>query len=456
MPEKIRIIFLIFMTCAMATLFSACGKKKGPEINADEILGLKGRYDMATINYFYETVFHEDFESKNLDNLLKWNSDPKIVLVGNPSETEIGYVKNVIARINKLDLPIKCTLEIKSDANSIEIFFGNVKEVGAYLKADSLIQNDVDTTSHFGMARSVSYDGILSKAYVGIYYNGNDTLHSTRENIVLEEIVQSLGVTGDSYTYPGSLFFQNDNPDKSFTRLDMAVVSMLYDPAIPLNYPRESFEKDFSDELYSINTSEKIKKLLGRFPEDLYTSGDLEACFTGQELLKHPREIWVNLCGSVQNEDSVIVERAIASIHKIVPDLHVRLAPKNVSERDYGIVLNLKHMDQQKEAIHRNIEVVKGDDCMFPKLIKSRVSLSFNGSEKSKKFRQQSIVDALYFSLVPIPQNRLGGNKLFEIGDNTVEFNKRYADLLRLIYSNEFVDGLKLGDFKNIKSTLTK
>jgi len=454
MQRKTDIIFLMLTTCILVTLFSGCQRKNEMEINADEILRLKGKYGIASINFFYETVFHEDFDNANLDNLLKWNSTPKIVVVGNPSAAELGYVKNVVSRINKLNLPIKCTLENKIDTNSIEIFFGNVKDVGAYLKADSLIQKDVDTTSHFGLAHTISYDGVLTKAYIGICYNERDTLQFARENIVLEEIIQSLGVIGDSYTYPSSLFFQNDNPAKSFTRLDKDVLSLLYDPAIPMNYPKESFEKDFADVLYHVNTSEKIKVLLKKFPEDLYVSGDVEACFTREELLKHPKEIEVRLNGSIQKEDPVILKRAIESINKISPNLNIRLAQSGALEFDHGIVLNVKQVNWQIEPVQRTIEVVKGRSCMFPKLIKSKVSLSFNGSEKSTKFRQQSIVDALYFSLIQIPQNRLGKNKLFEIRDDTVEFNKYYADLLKVIYSDEFVDGLKLSDFRNIKSTI--
>lgn len=454
MKRKIGFTFLVLTTYYIATSFLSCQSRN--EINSDEVLRLKRKYDIATINYFYETVFHEDFNDAKSDNLLKWNSDPKIVLVGNPSETELGYVKKAISRINRLNLLIKCVLEAKSDTNSIEIFFGNVKEVGAYLQADSLIQKDIDTTSHFGLAYSISYDDILSKVNIGICYNEKDTLRSIRENVVLEEIVQSLGINGDSYTYPGSLFFQNDNPTKSFTKLDQDVLSLLYEPAIPTDYPRVSFEKNFADVLHHVDTKRKIKDLLRKFPENRYSIDDVEACFTKGELLKHPREVGVHLHGSIQKEDSATLKTAIVAINKISPNLNVRLAQSRTSEPDYGIILNLKQINYQEAAIQGTSEVIKGSSCMFPKLIKYKTTLSFNGSEKSRKFRQQSIIEALYFSLVQMPRNRLGANKLFEVREDTVDFNKYYADLLSLIYSEEFVDGLKLTDFRKIKSTITK
>jgi hypothetical protein len=456
MLPKNRFIFLQLIIIVMATLFSACRKEKKMEISSADIERINGKYNAETINFFYETVFHEDFNATDIDNLHKWKANPRISLAGNPSPADTSYVNNAISIINGLALPIKCALSSQKDTNSIEIFFGNVKEVGAYLDAAKVIQKDVDTTHHFGLARSISYDGVLSKALIGICFNENDTRQSVRENIVLEEIIQSLGLTGDSYTYTGSLFFQNDNPAKSFTKLDHDALSLLYDPSIPINYPRKSFEKDFANVLYHVNSDEKIQSLLNKYPKELYSGGDLEACFIDGELLKHPKETAIQLYGSIQKEDYAIVSKAITSINKISPDLKLSLVQSNSAEPDFGIVLNLKQMDQQKEAIQRTVEVIKGKDCMFPKLIKSKVMLSFNGSENSKKFREQSIVDALYFALVQLPQAKLGKNKLFKIEQHSIEFDQYYSDLLRLIYSNEFVDGLKLDDFKRIKSTMDK
>ena len=47
-------------------------------------------------------------------------------------------------------------------------------------------------------------------------------------------------------------------------------------------------------------------------------------------------------------------------------------------------------------------------------------------------------------------QEQPGTNKLFKVRGSGIEFTPRYANLLKLIYSNEFIDGLKLSDLKEI------
>ncbi|WP_254412622.1 DUF2927 domain-containing protein [Dyadobacter diqingensis] len=411
---------------------------------------LKSKYDTEAINYFYETVFHEDYSKIKLDNISKWKSNPKIVLLGHPSSSEIEYVKKSIAEINKLNLPIECILGEPRDSGSINILFGNFEEVSTYLNLDNRLKSEIDTSAHFGIGHVTSQDGEISKAGIGICYNKNDSAHLGRQNVVLEEIVQSLGIGGDSYTHPRSLFFQNYNPEKSFTNLDRQLLSLLYEPAIPVNFPRKSFETDFSDVLYAVNTAEKIKNLWQKFPRDL--DSEVERCFTGAGLLKHPKETNIHLYGSVDKEDSATITRVIFSLNQISPNLTLKLARRTAFEPDHGVVLTFNESDQQKEAIRLSNEVSMGKSCMFPKLIKSKISLSFNKSARSRILRQQSIVDALYFSLLTRPKRQTDEGELFEIKAGVIHFHKRYTDLLKLIYSNEFLDGLALNEFRAAKS----
>lgn len=447
MYRKIQLVFLA--VCVLSPLLSGCLKTNDDEISTENLAILKSKYGGEVINYFYETVFHEDFKESKSDNISKWKTNPKIVLVGNPSSIEIGYVKKAILEVNKLNLPIKCSLGNATDSSSISIFFGDANQVGVYLKLGSLEEDKIDDVSgHTGIAHSVSYDGEISKANIGICYTKNDTTQSVREKVVLEEIIQSLGVVGDSYTYPGSLFFEKENPDKSFTALDRQVLALLYDPIIPINYSRKSFEDGFSDVLYSEKPSEKIKNLLTKYSEDSFKDVDIENCFINGVILKHPKETNVYLCGEIQKEDSATVTKAIISINKITPNLNLKLVEPKSLEPGYGIILTLKELSQQKESIRVTNQVIAGKNCMFQKIIKNRVLLSFNGSERSKKLKQQSLVDVLYLSLMQVKHDQKEAKKLFNFKNGNVEFEERYATLLKLIYSNEFVDGLKISDFR--------
>ncbi|MGK6349719.1 DUF2927 domain-containing protein [Parapedobacter sp. DT-150] len=414
---------------------------------------LKDKYSAETLNYFYETVFHEDGNGKR-NIITKWNSNPTIAILGHATEDEIGYVERAISEISELNLPIKCSLAKTSDSASIKLFFGALKEVHAFLRLDSVSISDNDSDEHFGMGRSIAYDGIIDAATVGIYYTKKDLAYSTRYKIVLEEILQSLGVIGDSYNYPSSLFFENYNPAKSLTPLDVDVLSLLYEPVIPANYTRESFEKDFADELCAVNTRQKIENLLERYPQTSYE--DIEECFFDGVFLKHPKEINLYLYGPIQQEDSLTIARAILALNKISPNINLKLARSTVIEPSHGIVFDFRQSEQQKESIKGSNEKIAGRTCMFPKLIKNKVLLSFNTSESAEELRQRSIIDAIYFSLIQMPQEPSRTNELFKANGREIEFAPRYANLLKLVYSNEFIDGLRLSDFMEIKLNMAK
>ncbi|MFD1141127.1 DUF2927 domain-containing protein [Larkinella insperata] len=441
---------------AVFFILSSCGLNDQQPGDFQKVALLKKTYSVAAINYFYETVFHQDEDSAKLGHLSKWKSNPQILVGGNPSAEEIGYVKDAVARINQMNLSIACQLTNQASTDGIEICFGSVDQAAQHLKAERAIAQDADPNRHLAVARVSSSGGIIHHAHIAILYNPQDTLTSLRRNIVLEEIVQALGIPGDSYAYPESLFFQNYNPSKHFNPLDSAVLSLLYEDAIPFDYPRQSFENAFADVLYPVDAEEKINDLLKSAPQELLTSNEVEASFTGNELLKHPQQVVVLLKGSVGQADSVTLEMAIGSLNKISPNLRIRVARPDDGEPDYGIVLNFLQLDSQAEPIKRNIDILKGKDCMFPRLTKSKVVLSFNRSDKARKFRPQSLVDALYFSLIPLPQNQLRGKKVATIGPDLIRFDEHAANLLKLIYSPELVGGLKLSDFKKIKASIKK
>ena len=106
--------------------------------------------------------------------------------------------------------------------------------------------------------------------------------------------------------------------------------------------------------------------------------------------------------------------------------------------------------------IKRTNEAFVGKTCMFPKLIKNKIILSFSTGKIDTKLRQQSIIDALYFSLIPMPQKPSHTNQLFKVKGSYIAFTPRYVNLLKSLYSNEFIDGLELSEFKKIKSSIVK
>lgn len=433
--------------------FVSCSYDK-TSVQEQDLLALKRKYDARTVNYFYETVFHEDFARGSNDNLWKWTTDPTIAIKGRASAADTACVRDVIAEINALGLPLKCRLAQAPDSGAIQLFFGNVDEVGAYLGFGDLSAMGVDTSSTFGFAKPESYEGRLINARIGIYFSPGDTAAASRKKVVLEEIVQGLGVFGDSYSYPSSLFFQNSNPQKRFTDLDKQVLRLLYEPAILPDYPRLSFEKDFADILYSVNSSEKLQKHLQNFPVNSQLAKDLDGIFSGDVLLKHSKEVNVFLFGAFSGQDSVTIAEASAELSELSPNLKIAIARHDTSEPDHGIVMSLTENRQQKPSVLQEGKTIAGKSCMYPKIIKNRISLSFNLSDRSSELRQQSLVSSLYFSLVPIKMTKSRVDQLYTPVNGRISFTRHYADLLRLVYANEFTDGYHRSDFIKLKSGL--
>lgn len=451
--RRSQLMFWSVGVCLLA-LLASCLTEHESSISAKNLKYLKSKYSGATINYFYETNFHEDFSIEKLSKVSKWNYSPKIAIVSNKNSEERRYVQRAINQVNALNLPIKYTLTDTKDSAAIKIFFGDFEQVRAFLNLDSTSVNDDDPSGSTGTVNAISFDGIMDKADIGIYFAKEDLNSSGRYKVVLEEIIQSLGAGGDSYSYPRSLFFENDNPAKSLTQLDVDVLSLLYESAIPANYTRQAFEKDFSGDLYAVNTHQKIKHLLEKNPQ--FSVDDIEKCFTKGILLKHPKETNIYLSGDVQKEDSLMVKHAILSLNKISPNIKIKLAGSTDREAGYGIFFTFRHSNHQKALIRRINGVAMGKDCMFPKLTKNKILLSYRTGKIDTKLRQRSIIEALYFSLIPMPQEPSRTNQLFTIKDRYITFTPRYVNLLKSLYSNEFLDGLKLSEFMKIKSSIVK
>ncbi|WP_176885205.1 DUF2927 domain-containing protein [Dyadobacter soli] len=441
----------MFIVALLAII--SCSSDK-TSIQGEDLAVLKQKYGARTVNYFYETVFHEDFARKNNDNLLKWTDDPTIAIKGRASRMDTASVREVIAEIDALGLPVKCRLAQAPDSGAIQIFFGNVGEVASFIGFEDLDAMGVDTSSSFGFAKPESYEGRLIKARVGIYFSPNDTTAASRREVVLEEIVQTLGIFGDSYSYPSSLFFQNWNPQKRFTDLDKQVLRLLYEPAILPNYSRLSFETDFADNLYAVNSNEKLQKYLQNSSLNSQMARDLDEIFSGDLLLKHPKEVNVFLFGAFSRRDSVTIAEASSELSKLSPNLKIAIGLHHASEPDHGIVICLEENRKQEPAVLQNGETIAGKSCMYPKIIKSKILLSFNLSDRSEGLRQQSLVNSLYFSLVPIKMTKSRIDELYTLTNGRISFSRHYADLLRIVYANELVDGYDRREFLKIKSNL--
>src|SRR5690606_1958063 len=140
----------------------------------------------------------------------------------------------------------------------------------------------------------------------------------------------------------------------------------------------------------------------------------------------------------------------ILALNQLSPNINIQIAPSPVDEPSPGIVLVFNEVGDQEAPIQSSNEVKAGKSCMYQKLNRNKLELSFNTREKAQELRQRSIIDALYFSLIRMRHEPPPANELYQIKESGIEFTPRYASLLQLVYANEFVDGFKLSDFKKL------
>ncbi|PSL33750.1 hypothetical protein [Dyadobacter jiangsuensis] len=186
---KTNPIFNAFVVCTIVFLgaFAGACRHDRSHMDAEALAALKQKYDTATLNYFYETVFHEDFSSGKIDNVSKWTSNPKIAILGDTDSININAVKGAMSIINALGLTLQCDFAKEGETPSMEIYFGKAGDVASYIGLKDLSSMGIDTNSAFGFGRPEMSDGVITKCLIGI--NPLGIPEKAREKIVLEEIV---------------------------------------------------------------------------------------------------------------------------------------------------------------------------------------------------------------------------------------------------------------------------
>ena len=436
----------------IATLFFSCLNKKSSPISTNNLKIIKNKYSSQVINYFYETAFHQEDKIEKENNIVKWIVNPKIVILGSPSINEKLFVKNAILTLNKLNIPIKYSLDTALKNGDINIYFGSSKYLKSVINTDKSKENIFNSSQSFGICQIESNNGIIEKIKIGILSSALQNGIDNQEKIILEEIIQSIGIIGDSYTYPRSLFFQNFNTEKYLTQIDREVLSLLYDPIIPVNYSRIDFENDFADIIFSINANEKIRKFIISNHIAKGVLDGIELCFIKGVFYKRPKENYVYLNGDYSVKDSIQVQNTITSLNNISKNINMSLKSFPLSKPDVGIFLTFKKVDSQDNSISITDNMHRGFATMFPKRVVNDITISFMEKKANQAKKEKSIVDVLYGCLGPVPKAN-GFSDLYNQKGNQIQLNKPYIDILKTIYSDEFIDGYTIEEFEKLRKS---
>ena len=172
------------------------------------------------LSYFLETGLQAEYTGgRDYNYIKKWLKPVIVKAEGNPDEDDYAVMNKLFDGLNKVPgFPGIRFADNGEDACLVIRFLDDESYKQYAYEAIGDIYTD-------GYSLIWFLNGEISKAEIGI----RTSLTRTNKNhVILEEIVQSLGIQNDSYSHPDSLFYQGYNEPQEPTVLDWLLVEFMY------------------------------------------------------------------------------------------------------------------------------------------------------------------------------------------------------------------------------------
>jgi hypothetical protein len=219
------------------------------KITTKQIDNIKKKFTKQEITYFYETVFFTDPQFKEskkfIENtkIYKWNKDVYIRAFGDLSKENLEKLQETVKYLNTLKLPIKIYITEKENYN-VDIYFGNEQYITKNYKG-YLPKSVVGIAMQFSKS-----DYFLDKGTIAINTKSSYDYVFYKSNVILEELTQTLGIPGDSYSYPNSTFYQGEKNykySKILSPVDVKILQLLYSKDIVAGLDKKEYLEAFAD-----------------------------------------------------------------------------------------------------------------------------------------------------------------------------------------------------------------
>lgn len=171
------------------------------------------------LNYFNEIAANSEF--KGVKPITKWKKDIRIKLHGDYNDADLAVLNDLIDYCSAIEGMPGISL-VDAEAN-VDIYFVPSKSMKDY------IRDYVDGNLGFF---EVYWNGAYEIYSGTIAISTDRTGPLDRQHLLWEELVQSLGLLNDSYTYQDSIFQQDYSVVQHPSALDFAILRMLYAPAV--------------------------------------------------------------------------------------------------------------------------------------------------------------------------------------------------------------------------------
>jgi len=209
-----------------------------PILLASGCANLPVQQPMTTIplhNYFLEIALGSEF-GNNQPQIKKWNRDIYIRVKGQPTKDDIETLNKVTNELSTLTRLRIMLTEI--DNANIEIYFVPKSEFSQIEK-------------HYQLGNAgffwVWWNPLTKEIYRARVLISTGLTQQQRNHLIYEELSQSLGLMNDSSRYADSIFYQPWSVVTNFSKMDQAIIELLYHHAIQPGMPRKKVIKVLED-----------------------------------------------------------------------------------------------------------------------------------------------------------------------------------------------------------------
>jgi hypothetical protein len=421
-------------------------------------------HDIEVINYFYETAFRTD-GGRIFEEAYRWTGDIPISLHGVLWKNDSLFVLDAIQEINDLKLPIFLRLTQDSIESRLRIHFGRDNST-----TDSINTRKIKDT--LSVSTSISGDGLIRMSDAGeilfgdinifnrsAVYDNVDSIQGSqfRKKVVLEEIYQSLGIVGDSFTHYNSTIYEGKNLTTSLSALDKEVLKFLYrGEGNGKRIKRRDFEAEYAAVLYNNLTAEKLKELSqehGLDRDDLHLLVDM--VFLGDSsriFTKFPRDIFYKLEGTYTRAEVEFFEALVGELNNSIPTLNGEFTGENTYwNASPTLTVHMEHKEEVGEG----------------------ATLKFTYWKDSGRwlyeYRLRGVATIKLYDLDPRHKNKLitfavlrglgleitEGNVLQDSSLPNLSINEKYVAYLRFLYDPRFPSGISTSEYQRLLEEMT-
>ncbi|MDQ3535555.1 MAG: DUF2927 domain-containing protein [Bacteroidota bacterium] len=392
---------------------------------------LKQKYSSEAINYFYETAFYKD-DVGPIDSLLKWKDNIWIGLEGELWPNDSLYVIKALEQLNALNLPIKLYITKDTSLINLVVYFGDFKYLEKKLNIKKYLlflgTGNVSYTSNGEFIAKVAIAN-NAKSYAKV-----STLDSAilRQDVILEEITQTLGIIGDSWKNYNSIFYEGRNKALNLDELDKEVIRLLYEPSIPLKYSRKQFERDFRDILYHKNTKKKLIRYVKNNKIPIrYLEYIRDNSFHDSLLFKYSGRIFVRVEGDFQQQDLEFCKKAIKKFNTVSDQFQLEMAPNDIWHK--APCINIQYNDSTLQTPIAERFLTPGG-MIFTRRVLGTIKLSYrkSGLLREQENRNKLLFNAMYEILGLDHSN----DDIIEIDSaGNILFKPGYQEILSFLYN---------------------